>query len=96
MGVPETPVPEDLDGVAPPGAHGPQVPDVPVREGLSLLWSYSRPHLRALGLGVLLGLLGTAITLATPMVTKSVLDSLEAGLDLTVPVTMLVVLLVVT
>lgn len=95
MGVPETPVPEDLDGVAPPGAHGPQVPDVPVREGLSLLWSYSRPHLRALGLGVLLGLLGTAITLATPMVTKSVLDSLEAGLDLTVPVTVLVVLLVV-
>lgn len=95
MGVPETPVPEDLDGVAPPGAHGPQVPDVPVREGLLLLWSYSRPHLRALGLGVLLGLLGTAITLATPMVTKSVLDSLEAGLDLTVPVTVLVVLLVV-
>lgn len=68
---------------------------VPFREGIALLWSYSRPHLRTLIIGVLLGLFATAITLATPMVTKWVLDSLGTDLDLAGPVTVLVLILIV-
>ena len=70
-------------------------PAVPFREGIALLWSYSRPHLRTLIIGVLLGLFATAITLATPMVTKWVLDSLGTDLDLAGPVTVLVLILIV-
>ena len=69
-------------------------PAVPFREGIALLWSYSRPHLRTLIIGVLLGLFATAITLATPMVTKWVLDSLGTDLDLAGPVTILVLILI--
>lgn len=68
---------------------------VPFWEGLAVLWSYSRPHLRTLIGGVLLGLFATAITLATPMVTKWVLDSLGTDLDLAGPVTVLVLILIV-
>ncbi|OYN89085.1 ABC transporter ATP-binding protein [Parenemella sanctibonifatiensis] len=68
---------------------------VPFREGIALLWSYSRPHLRTLIIGVLLGLFATAITLATPMVTKWVLDSLGTDLSLAGPVTVLVLILIV-
>lgn len=68
---------------------------VPFRDGLALLWSYSRPHLRTLVIGLLLGLCATGITLATPMVTKWVLDSLGTDLDLAGPITLLVLLLLV-
>lgn len=68
---------------------------VPFREGIVLLWSYSRPHLRTLIAGVLLGLFATAITLATPMVTKWVLDTLGTDLDLAGPVAVLVLILFV-
>lgn len=70
-------------------------PAVPFREGIALLWSYSRPHLRILIIGVLMGLFATAITLATPMVTKWVLDSLGTDLDLAGPVAVLVLILIV-
>lgn len=70
-------------------------PTVPFRTGVALLWSYSRPHLRTLVLGVLLGLFATAVTLATPMVTKWVLDALGTSLDLAGPITFLVLLLLV-
>ncbi|MFE3325768.1 ABC transporter ATP-binding protein [Streptomyces sp. NPDC059176] len=43
---------------------------------LRLLWPFVRPHRRTLALGLLLGLLVTAATLATPLVTKWVLDGL--------------------
>lgn len=66
-----------------------------LRGGLPLLWRYARPHLRTIALGTLLGLFATAVTLATPMATKWVLDSLGTGLDLTRPVALLVGLLVV-
>lgn len=62
--------------------------------GLSLLWSYARPHLGKLGLGALLGLLATAVTLATPLAAKWVLDSLGKRLDLAAPVAILLALLV--
>lgn len=62
--------------------------------GLSLLWSYARPHLGKLGLGALLGLLATAVTLATPLAAKWVLDSLGQRIDLAAPVAILLALLV--
>ncbi|WP_207382279.1 ABC transporter ATP-binding protein [Schaalia vaccimaxillae] len=70
-------------------------PTVPFREGITLLWSYSRPHTRTLAAGVLLGLFATSISLATPMVTKWVLDSLGTDLDLAKPVAVLVIILIV-
>lgn len=73
----------------------PESSSVPFRDGVALLWSYSRPHLSTLVLGLLLGLCATAITLATPMATKWVLDSLGASLDLAGPITILVLLLIV-
>ncbi|WFE30408.1 ABC transporter ATP-binding protein [Solwaraspora sp. WMMD791] len=60
---------------------------------LRLLWSFARPHRRALGLGLLLALLGSAGSLATPMVTKWVLDSLSSFDSLRGPVLALLGLL---
>ncbi len=76
--------------VADPG----KTPEMPGRAKFALLWSYARPHRRMLFLGVLLGLLGTGAELATPMVTKSVLDGLAVSASLQGPVTLLAVLLV--
>jgi ATP-binding cassette subfamily B protein len=69
-------------------------PEMQTREKLSLLWSYIRPHQRMLALGLVLGLAGTAMELATPLVTKAVLDGLAVDASLRGPVTVLAVLLV--
>ncbi len=61
---------------------------------LSLLWTFVRPHRRALTIGLVLGLLATACGLATPMVTKQVLDSVGSQSGLGGPVGTLLVLLV--
>lgn len=42
---------------------------------LRLLWTFVRPHRTVLFVGLGLGLLGTASSLATPLVTKQLLDS---------------------
>jgi ABC-type multidrug transport system fused ATPase/permease subunit len=60
-----------------------------------ILWSFARPHLGTLGLGLGLAMVGSAASLATPMVTKWVLDSLGAAESLAGPVVALLVLLVV-
>lgn len=73
-----------------PGA----TPELSSREKLELLWGYVRPHRRILLAGLLLGLVGTAAELATPMVTKAVLDGLAVEASLRGPVTVLAVLLV--
>ncbi|MFV2021302.1 ABC transporter ATP-binding protein [Micromonospora sp. LOL_023] len=70
-----------------PSAADPSLPR------LRLLWSFARPHRRALGLGLLLALLGSAGSLATPMVTKWVLDSLSSFTSLRGPVLALLGLL---
>jgi ABC-type multidrug transport system fused ATPase/permease subunit len=62
---------------------------------LRLLWSFARPHRRTLALGLLLALAGSAAALATPMVTKWVLDSLSDSVSLTEPVAVLLCLFVV-
>lgn len=73
-----------------PGA----TPELSAREKLRLLWGYVRPHRRILLTGMALGLVGTAAELATPMVTKAVLDGLAVDASLRGPVTVLAVLLV--
>ncbi|MEU4412464.1 ABC transporter ATP-binding protein [Nocardia salmonicida] len=65
------------------------------RERLRILWSYARPHRSTLVVGVLLGLTATGVTLATPLVTKGVLDTLGTDADLVQPVCLLLGLLVI-
>ncbi|MEU8242695.1 ABC transporter ATP-binding protein [Actinoplanes missouriensis] len=67
---------------------------MPESTKMQTLLAVFRPHRRTMLLGLILGLLGSAAGLATPMVTKWVLDSFGAGLDLTSPVVTLLVLLV--
>lgn len=62
---------------------------------LRVLWSFARPHLRKIVLGLVLALVGSAIGLASPMVTKWVLDSLDASASLAGPVWVLLGLFVV-
>ncbi|MFC4014076.1 ABC transporter ATP-binding protein [Nonomuraea purpurea] len=61
---------------------------------LRILWSFARPHLRTLALGLVLALAGSGLGLASPMVTKWVLDALGTGGSLAQPVLALLVLLV--
>ncbi|WP_241267431.1 ABC transporter ATP-binding protein [Streptomyces scabichelini] len=61
---------------------------------LRILWSFARPHRAALVRALLLALVGSALGLATPMVTKWVLDALGESASLTGPVVALLVLLV--
>ncbi|GIG40448.1 ABC transporter ATP-binding protein [Cellulomonas phragmiteti] len=65
------------------------------RRRLLLLLDLVRPHRRTLGAGLLLGLGGTALGLATPMVTKWVLDTLGTGESLARPIVWLLGLFVV-
>ncbi|WP_272896817.1 ABC transporter ATP-binding protein [Nesterenkonia sp. PF2B19] len=60
---------------------------------MKVLWSFARPHLKVLGLGLLLSLAVSAMGLASPMVTKWVLDSLAVDASLRDPVLVLVGLL---
>ncbi|KSU60173.1 MULTISPECIES: ABC transporter ATP-binding protein [unclassified Gordonia (in: high G+C Gram-positive bacteria)] len=71
-----------------------QTPDMPMRAKPVILWDYIRPYRGVLAVGVVLGLLGTAAELATPLVTKWVLDGLAVSESLTAPITVLAVLLV--
>ncbi|NNH07218.1 ABC transporter ATP-binding protein [Cellulomonas fimi] len=62
---------------------------------MRILVSFARPYSRTLLLGLVLGLAATAMGLATPMVTKWVLDSLTGSQDIAAPVAVLVGLLLV-
>lgn len=61
---------------------------------LRVLLTYARPQLPALFAGLLLALLSSVAALATPMITKWILDSLGTGASLAVPITVMTVLLV--
>jgi ATP-binding cassette subfamily B protein len=75
------------------------VPESAAREAalprLGILWSFARPHKAALVRALLLALVGSALGLATPMVTKEVIDALGDSSSLTRPVGVLLALLVV-
>lgn len=62
---------------------------------LRLLWSFARPYPGTLALGLVLALAGSAMGLATPLVTKWILDSLSEGGGLGGPVLALLALTVV-
>lgn len=62
---------------------------------LRLLLDLVAPHRRTMLVGLLLGLLANAIALATPMVTKWVIDALSTGATMTRPITALLVLVLV-
>lgn len=62
---------------------------------LRILWSFVRPHRRTLVQGLGLALVASALGLATPMVTKQVLDAFGGSASLVGPVAALLVLLVV-
>ncbi|QBJ98014.1 ABC transporter ATP-binding protein [Rhodococcus sp. ABRD24] len=64
-------------------------------DNLRVLAGFARPHLSALVLGLFLALGGSAATLATPMVTKWVLDTLGTDASLRGPTLVLVALLAV-
>ncbi|MFC9969901.1 ABC transporter ATP-binding protein [Spirillospora sp. NPDC127200] len=62
---------------------------------LRLLWTFARPHRGMLAVGLAMALLGSALGLATPMVTKWVLDSLADRGSLAAPIAAMVVLFLV-
>jgi ATP-binding cassette subfamily B protein len=76
--------PQGADGA--PGSRFPR---------LAVLWSFAVPHRRALGLGFLLALGGSATALASPLVTKWVLDALATSGSLLQPVLVLAAMTVV-
>lgn len=68
---------------------------LPRGDRLRILLDLVRPHRRTLALGLVLGLFSTALALATPMVTKWVLDTLGGDASLAQPVAVLLTLFVV-
>ncbi|MEW2375160.1 ABC transporter ATP-binding protein [Micromonospora sp. NPDC047812] len=70
-------------------------PSIPALPRLRTLASFLVPHRRTMLLGLVLGLLANAAGLATPMVTKWVLDTLGAGQSMARPIGALLALVVV-
>lgn len=68
--------------------------ELSTRAKARVLWAYARPHKAVLVVALVLGAIGTAAELATPLVTKAVLDGLEVSASLRGPITVLAVLLV--
>lgn len=60
---------------------------------LRVLWSFARPHRRPILIALVLGLVASSMELATPLVTKAVLDALSAGGGVDGPVVALIGLL---
>jgi ABC-type multidrug transport system fused ATPase/permease subunit len=65
------------------------------RERYAILWSFARPYRLVILVGLALSLIVSAMGLASPMVTKWVLDTLSEGRSLRGPVVLLLGLLVV-
>lgn len=60
-----------------------------------IIWSYARPHTKTISIGLVLGLLGSAGGLASPMVTKWVLDALAASEPISGPVIALIAITII-
>lgn len=70
----------------------PKQPDEPIftRANVKVLWGYAKPHVWVLVAGILIGFVVTATSLATPLVTKMILDALETGTSIREPIVWLV------
>lgn len=66
----------------------------PTSRRVAILWSFARPHLRALLFALVLGLATSAMALVSPLVTEWVLETLAVGGSLRDPVLVLLGLLV--
>lgn len=64
-------------------------------ERVSILWSFARPYLPVLVFALVLGLATSAMTLASPLVTEWVLETLAVGGSLRDPILVLLGLLVI-
>ncbi|QWF78559.1 ABC transporter ATP-binding protein [Amycolatopsis sp. CA-230715] len=84
----------DADG-APPGSTGepPAEGEQKKWQNLGTLWTFIKPHRYTVLLGMVLGLLTTSMTLATPMVARSVLDGLATSEPIGGSVTLLISLM---
>lgn len=69
-------------------------PTATTRERMAILWSFARPYLGVILVGLVLSLVVSAMGLAGPLVTKWVLDTLAAGGSMAAPVALLLGLLV--
>lgn len=65
------------------------------RDNAKLIWAYTKPHLGKVIFGVLIGFVVTASELISPLVTKAILDALDAGTSLTDPLIWLVGVLII-
>lgn len=63
-------------------------------QNMRTLWVFVRPHRARLAVGFLLGLGGTAAALATPLVTKRILDSVGAPAEMLTPIALLLGLVI--
>lgn len=61
---------------------------------LAILWGFARPHRRLLAVGLALAIAGSAASLASPMITKWILDTLSGSGSLLWPVVLLAALTV--
>jgi ATP-binding cassette subfamily B protein len=59
---------------------------------VAVLWAFARPHKRALAGGLVLAIAGSAAGLASPLITKWILDSLATSESLLTPVVVLAAL----
>jgi len=92
---PAAPAPADpaLDHPAAPAT--PPEPPAERFARLKILWSFAFPHRRTLAIGLVLALATSAMGLATPMVTKWILDSIAISASLSGPVLVLLGLTVI-
>ncbi len=90
--------PSDLAAPAPVDLAPPATTPEPPAERfarLKILWSFASPHRRTLAIGLVLALATSAMGLATPMVTKWILDSISLSTPLGGPVLVLLALTVI-
>jgi ABC-type multidrug transport system fused ATPase/permease subunit len=59
---------------------------------LAMIWGFARPHRRSLAVGLALAIAGSAAALASPLVTKWILDSLAESASMLEPVLVLTAL----
>lgn len=84
-----------MSNVSPAAKSSGEEETTPTSERIGILWSFARPYIVTLIFALLLGLATSAMTLASPLVTEWVLETLGEGGSLRDPVLVLLGLLVI-